>query len=420
MGKKMMTIFILSREYPPFTIGGTGTVAFSLAKGISSSCDGKIGVITNTTKKVNSHEVYGNLHIYRVANEKIYINHSNLSDAIIRSHHRLLKGVNYLVSKLGIPDVILLPDLFCFPEAKVVSKLYNCPIVNILSQDFRQIVPYDKSTFHMVSNAISASHNSLFDLEEKSLRMSDYNVFISNSIFNSINENYNLEPNNQSVVYLGVILEEMTPLTVEEYAKRRENVVSTQEILIIACGRLVPVKGMNYLIEAVFLLKQKVSNIRLLIIGIGPELSYLQELVHQFELEEQVIFLGDIPRKDALVYFKIADIAVVPSIWESFCYVAAEFMGMGKPIVCTSVDSLNELVRDGIDGIKVAVYLKDGKRILNPEDIFRGILRFIEEPDLARKMGESARERVLTNFNNTLFVNGIMDVCNKQGNRMND
>lgn len=157
----------------------------------------------------------------------------------------------------------------------------------------------------------------------------------------------------------------------------------------------------------------------MLIIGIGPELSYLQELVHQFELEEQVIFLGDIPRKDALVYFKIADIAVVPSIWESFCYVAAEFMGMGKPIVCTSVDSLNELVRDGIDGIKVAVYLKDGKRILNPEDIFRGILRFIEEPDLARKRGESARERILTNFNNTLFVNGIMNVCNKLLSKQN-
>ncbi|WP_448512626.1 hypothetical protein [Photorhabdus laumondii] len=104
---------------------------------------------------------------------------------------------------------------------------------------------------------MSASHNSLFNLEEKSLRMSDYNVFISNSIFNSINENYNLEPNNQSVVYLGVIFEEMTPLTVEEYARRREDVVSTEEILIVACGRLVPVKGMNYLIEAISLLKKR-------------------------------------------------------------------------------------------------------------------------------------------------------------------
>ncbi|RAX01872.1 MULTISPECIES: glycosyltransferase family 4 protein [unclassified Photorhabdus] len=413
MNKKLMTIFILSREYPPFTIGGTSIVACSLAEGISSSCNVKVGVITNTTKEINSYEIYDNLHIYRVANEEIYTNHSNLSDTIIRSHHRLLKGANYLVSKLGVPDIILLPDLFCFPEARIMSKLYNCPIVNILSQDFRKITLYDKNTFHMVSNATSASHNSLFDLEEKSLRMSDYNVFVSNSISNSINESYNLESNNQSVVYLGITFEEMAPLTVEEYVKKRKKVASAQEILIVACGRLVPVKGMNYLIEAVYLLKQKVSNIRLLIIGIGPELLYLQELVHQFKLDEQVIFLGDIPRKDTLVYFKIADIAVVPSIWESFCYVAAEFMGIGKPIVCTSVDSLNELVRDGIDGIKIPVYLKDGKRILDPEDIFRGILRFIEEPDLARKMAKSARERVLKNFNNTFFVNGIMDVCNK-------
>ncbi|MGJ0639243.1 glycosyltransferase family 4 protein [Xenorhabdus bovienii] len=413
MNEKPMTIFILSREYPPFTIGGVSTVAYSLAKGISSLIDGNIVVITNTTEEVNSYETYDNLHIYRVANKDIYTNNTKLSDAIIKSHHRILKGINYLVNKLGAPDIILLPDLFCFPEAKVISKLHNCPIVNILSQDFRKIVPYDKNTFHMVSNATFANHDSLFSLEEKSLRMSNYNVFVSDSLSKSINENYNLESNNQSVIYLGIIPDEMLPLAGEEYVKRRKTVADPQEILFVACGRLVPVKGMNYLIEAFYLLKKKISNIKLIIIGVGPELIYLKDLVNLYNLEDQVIFLGDMPRKEALIYFKIADIAVIPSIWESFCYVAAEFMGIGKPIVCSGVDSLNELIRDGVDGIKVPIHMKGEKRTLNPKDVFRGMLRFIEEPNIANEMAESAKKRAQTNFNNNLFINGIISICNK-------
>ncbi|PHM48228.1 glycosyltransferase family 4 protein [Xenorhabdus miraniensis] len=412
MSKKPMTIFILSREYPPFTIGGISTVTCSLAEGISTLIDGDVVVITNTTEMTNSYELNNNLHIYRVANEDIYTSYSDLSDTVIKSHHRILKGINYLVSKLGRPDIILLPDLFCFPEAKVISKIYKCPIVNILSQDFRKITPYDKNKFHMVSNSISANHYSLFSLEEKSLRMSDYNIFVSNSLSKSINENYDININNQSVIYLGVIPNEMAKLTNDEHIEIRRKLASTKDILFVSCGRLVPVKGMNYLIEAFYLLKKKNSNVKLIIIGIGPELTYLQDMVKKYNLEEHVIFLGNMPREDVLKHFKVADIAVIPSIWESFCYVAAELMGIGKPIICSGVDSLNELIRDNIDGIKVPIYIENEKRTLKPIDIFHGMLRFIEEPNTANRMAESAKKRVQTKFNNDLFVNKVMAICN--------
>lgn len=412
MTKRDMNIFILSREYPPFTVGGTSTVARSLAEGISSISHKRVGVITNTTNHKNSYEVHNNLHIYRVANEEIYTSHSILSDTTLRSHHRILKGAEYLVSKIGKPDIILLPDLFCLPEAKLIAKIYNCPIVNILLQDFRKMIPYDRNEVHRVSNSIAANYQNLLDLEEKSLKISDYNVFISHSISHSINESYKLNQNNQRVVYLGVYEEEMAPLPTKLYWENRGKLASENEILIVSCGRLVPVKGMDYLIKAMAKLKGKVSNVQLAIIGVGPELPYLKGLVENLKLKDSVTFLGDISRKAALNYFKVADIAVVPSIWESFCYVAAEFMAAGKPIVCTAVDSLNELIRDELDGIKIPVYENDGKRFLESEDIFQALLRFIKNPELAKEMGENARERAFSHFSNTKFVEGIMDVCN--------
>ncbi|MBC8953955.1 glycosyltransferase family 4 protein [Xenorhabdus sp. PB62.4] len=413
MNKKEMVIFILSREYPPFTIGGISTVTCSLAEGISSLIDGDVAVITNTTGMTDSYEQNNNLHIYRVANEDIYTSYSDLSDSVIKSHHRILKGIKHLIKNVGNPSIILLPDLFCFPEAKVISKIYNCPIINILSQDFRKITPYDKNKFHMVSNSISANHYSLFSLEEKSLRLSDYNIFVSSSLSNSINEKYEISINNQSIVHLGIIPSEMTELTNNEHLEIREKLSSTKDILFVSCGRLVPVKGMNYLIEAFYLLKKKISNVKLIIIGIGPELTYLQGLVNQLNLEEEVKFLGNMPRDDVLKYFKVADIGVIPSIWESFCYVAAELMGIGKPIICSGVDSLNELIRDNIDGIKVPVYIENEKRTLNPIDIFHGMLRLIEEPNSTNKMAENAKKRAQKKFNNDLFIKKIMYICNK-------
>lgn len=79
--------------------------------------------------------------------------------------------------------------------------------------------------------------------------------------------------------------------------------------------------------------------VQLAVVGVGPEEEHLRQRAAELGLTEQVAFLGDIRREEALGWMSVADVAVVPSLWESFCYVCAEMMAFGRPVVASSVDS---------------------------------------------------------------------------------
>lgn len=116
-----MKVLIFSREYPPNTIGGTSTVARSLAEGLAKS-GYKVGVITNNIEEILVTEVINDVNIYRISNKSLYTEEAGISDNSLVSHRRLMKGVNHFVNKFGAPSIIIFPDLFCFPEASILAK----------------------------------------------------------------------------------------------------------------------------------------------------------------------------------------------------------------------------------------------------------------------------------------------------------
>ncbi|MNI61975.1 Alpha-D-kanosaminyltransferase [compost metagenome] len=165
------------------------------------------------------------------------------------------------------------------------------------------------------------------------------------------------------------------------------------------------------MIEAIPQVQIYHPNVRLVIIGVGPEQPYLEELTYKLNLQDSVTFLGDISRKEALEYFQVADVAVVPSLWESFCYVAAEFMAFGRPLVVSAVDSLNELVPTNDYGIKIPVFMQNDKKSLYPGDIAEAICSLIEDTEFASRLGLNARERIYNEFTNNNFCSSIMNLC---------
>ena len=100
--------------------------------------------------------------------------------------------------------------------------------------------------------------------------------------------------------------------------------------LVLALGRLTPVKGFDLLIRALVGL-----DARLLIIGDGPERSALERLSVELGLAGQVTFLG--PRPDSLVLLQAADLCVVPSLHESTPQVMMDALFAGCPVIATDV-----------------------------------------------------------------------------------
>jgi glycosyltransferase involved in cell wall biosynthesis len=142
-----------------------------------------------------------------------------------------------------------------------------------------------------------------------------------------------------SVIYAGVSVPSCFPV--------RKTTVS--ELTIGTAGRLVKLKGIELLLEAVAQLRQEFPYLKIEIAGSGPELNALQEKTAQLGLKEHVRFLGWMD--DLTPVFRRWDIFVMPSFEEGFPTAALNAMADGLPVVATAVGGIPELIEDRISGI---------------------------------------------------------------------
>jgi len=153
--------------------------------------------------------------------------------------------------------------------------------------------------------------------------------------------------------------------------------------LIIGCAaRLIPGKGLEYLIDAVRLMPR--GRVRLHIAGVGSELDHLQRLANSAGISDDVRFLGLV--SDMRLFWAQCHVAAVPSCeWiESFGMVACEAMATARPVVGTQNGALPEVIEDGRTG-----------RIVEPgnaEALAAAIVEY-EQRDLCSEEGAAARER---------------------------
>lgn len=165
---------------------------------------------------------------------------------------------------------------------------------------------------------------------------------------------------------------------------------------LLSIGRLVPVKGFNYLIEAVNLLSEAGNDFHLTIIGEGGEYHHLTKLIKRYGLEQKVIVKK--PTDDVAEEYRQADIFIVSSLAEGYSLVATEAASFGLPIVMTDVGLAGELLIDN-QSAKV-VSPKDGRKLAE------AIGLLLEDRELAAKLGEAAFKaaQTLPSPEETLFL----------------
>ena len=123
--------------------------------------------------------------------------------------------------------------------------------------------------------------------------------------------------------------------------------------LLLFAGRLVTFKGIDHLLDALVLLKDRAQP-HLLLIGDGPHQASLEHRTAALGLSDRVTFAGPLPHAELPRYYAIADAFVVPSIaHETFSIASCEAMSCQRPVIGTRVGGLPEVVRDGETGYLV-------------------------------------------------------------------
>ncbi|MET9402024.1 glycosyltransferase family 4 protein [Kitasatospora sp. NPDC002965] len=417
---------VFSREYPPTTVGGTSTVARNLAVGLVAE-GWQVSVVTSRPGAVDDlREQVDGVSVHRVGTDVVYNSGSGLADDSLRVHRRFHTAAQRLAEEDGAPELVALPDLFCYPEAAMFARRHGVPLVNVLLQDFRAITPYDRDK-HRVTSGVTADRAHLVELERKSVLGSDHTVFISRALSDAVTGYYPENTAPHSVIHLGVDPDEIRAVEEDpQWRRRRDALAIGAEPLLVSCGRLVPVKGFAQLLTALDLLgavrRPDGTAVRphLALVGVGPEEQPLRELAGRLGLTDRVTFLGDVPRQEALGWMSVADVAVVPSLWESFCYVCAEMMAFGRPVVATAVDSLRELVPGPEFGYPVPVEGPSGARVLDPAVLADALGRAFADPEEAARRGAAARARVDEHFTNRRFARRVSDLGRELAERRAD
>lgn len=148
--------------------------------------------------------------------------------------------------------------------------------------------------------------------------------------------------------------------TVKKEDIEKTHVFSSNSIKLLSVGRVVPIKGFEYLIEAVYLLKKRGTDVSLEIIGPlygghfdGYEYK-LKNLIHQLEIDDIVKFTGALPfGNDLMSAYKRADIFVISSLSEGLPRVLCEAVAKGLPIVSTDVGEIPWFLNETEAGVTV-------------------------------------------------------------------
>ncbi|GAA4229515.1 glycosyltransferase involved in cell wall biosynthesis [Streptosporangium album] len=153
--------------------------------------------------------------------------------------------------------------------------------------------------------------------------------------------------------------------------------IDTSLPVVLCVANLLRVKGHRFLIEAAAMLSRQGRACTVVLIGEGPERSHLQ--TQATALGVDVRFLGF--RTDTAGFLARADIVVLPSLSEGLSNAVMEAMAAGRPIVATSVGGMPELLEDR--GILIPAS--------SPSALAEGIVRLLDDPELATALGAAAR-----------------------------
>jgi glycosyltransferase involved in cell wall biosynthesis len=152
----------------------------------------------------------------------------------------------------------------------------------------------------------------------------------------------------------------------------------------------VPMKGLVPLLEAVAKLRTE-RDIELVVIGRPTEGGRVARTIDRLGLAPVVRCVSGISDDELAALYAQAQVAVVPSLYEGFSLPAIEAMACGVPLVATTGGALPEVV--GADGETGLLVTPD-----DPEALAGAIRRVFDDPELASRLGEGGRQRVLGRF----------------------
>jgi len=164
--------------------------------------------------------------------------------------------------------------------------------------------------------------------------------------------------------------------------------------VLLTVARLIERKGVDRVIKCLPRLCDTIPELIYVVVGNGPERGRLERLAQELGVSERVVFAGRVRGEELPLFYAACDIFIMPSRsarerWdmEGYGLVFLEAGACGKPVIGGQGSGTEDAIEDGVTGL-----------LIDPQDedqIIEAILRILNDPPFARRLGENGRRKAL-------------------------
>ncbi|NFL87186.1 glycosyltransferase [Clostridium botulinum] len=316
-------------------------------------------------------------------------------------------GVNVEnLNKMGIkhyyiPDIEKKHIKTALTTLKIVLEIIKEENINIVHTHHRMAAFYTRilrftRNFTFIHNA----HNTFNDkklLTRFALGSANL-VAVGNKVKDNLCDFYKFDKSQVVVIHNAIEPFEGSVQPIESLQKYKNE----GNFLVGNVGRLSQQKGMEYFVKAVPMVLKECRKTKFFIVGDGEDKENIENLISNFNLENDVIFLGY--RNDIQNVMSQLDLIVLSSLWEGLPLTPIEAFSVGKTIVATAVDGTVEIVEDGINGIVVEPK--------SSEELAKSIIKLLEDNICRHDFEKKAKTTYITEFSFEILCDKVKSYYN--------
>jgi phosphatidylinositol alpha-1,6-mannosyltransferase len=178
--------------------------------------------------------------------------------------------------------------------------------------------------------------------------------------------------------------------------------------VVLTVARLVPIKNVQRLLDAMAVVRARLADAHLVVVGDGPEAATLRQRAAALGIADAVTFAGFAPHADTPEFYRAADVFALSSDFDNSPNVVLEAMAAGLPVVTTDVGGVRELVADRPGAAAGAVVVP-----LEPAALAEALEQYLTAPDTARAAGAHNRARAIAEFSWRTSALRLLDVYHR-------
>ena len=223
-------------------------------------------------------------------------------------------------------------------------------------------------------------------IDRLTARLADCTVAPSKAVSDHMRSVERLSSDRIEVIHYGFDYSAIDAASAGSEDIRKEHGIESA-FLIGFTGRLVPDKGLDYLLEATHLIASEIPQLKLILVGDATS-PWLQSAIAARHLSDRVVLPGF--RRDAPRYMAAMDLAVHPSLSDSFPQAVIEAMAVEAPVIATNVGGIPEIVYHNHTGM-----------LVQPHDaraLAKGILDLYRHPEHRRELARAGMQSVRQRF----------------------